>query len=308
MSDRPKEILQRYDAWERKADSCDFQWKLRLLQAHWRVEKGLRKKFDGGKARGAELAMPQAKETLANFLTPTIRTVVRREVDDPVRSRGKVYKKPRIYNHLLSSQPLSFNLFGELAEDYDLASCVLGDMTAGRVARVTAVEFEWSPGRRDHRYTGDGSAFDVYVKYDGSAGDRGFLGIEMKYHENLKDSTNNYRPRYDEVAADMGCFQESSLSRLQQAGPLQQMWRDHLLTGAHRKVDGFDDACFVMIYPELNIACSSAVDAYRGCLTNSDTFEAWTLESFVACLNRHTDAEWVRLFHDRYLDMSRLPL
>ena len=45
------------------------------------------------------------------------------------------------------AQPLAFNLFGELSENLDLASAVLGDMTDGRVTRVDAVEFEWSPGR-----------------------------------------------------------------------------------------------------------------------------------------------------------------
>lgn len=34
-------------------------------------------------------------------------------------------------------------------------------------------------------------------------------------------------------------------------------------------------------------------------------FVAWTLEDFVACLARYTDAEWVRLFHERYLDDER---
>ena len=33
---------------------------------------------------------------------------------------------------------------------------------------------------------------------------------------------------------------------------------------------GFADACFVMVYPELNTACSRATDAYKGCLRSSD--------------------------------------
>ena len=308
MNIRPKEILERYDAWERRTDVCDFQWKLRLLQSHWRVQRDLPNAFHHGKRRGAELAMPEAQQTLVNYLTPTIRTVVRREVDGRDRSQGKLFKEPRIYNHLLSSQPLSFNLFGELAEDHELASCVLREMTGGRLARVTAIKFEWSPGRSNERYTNDGSAFDVYVKYEGPAGEPGFLGIEVKYHENLKSSTKDYRLRYDEVAAEMGCFREASLPTLRQAGPLQQMWRDHLLSGSHRKSDGFADACFVMVYPELNTACSRAIDAYKGCLRSSDTFDAWTLENFVTCLAQHTEAEWVGLFRDRYLDLSRLPL
>ena len=81
-SDRPKDILQRYDVWEPKTDQCDYQWKLRLLQSHWRAKKGLPMKYDMkyDKARGAELPIPEAKETLNNYLTQTIREVVEREV------------------------------------------------------------------------------------------------------------------------------------------------------------------------------------------------------------------------------------
>ena len=305
---RPKETLQRYYAWEPRTDLYDYQWRLRLLQSHWRSEKRLPMRIFRGEKRGAEIAIPEAQTSLVNYLTPTIQAVVRREVDDPIRSRGKVYNKPRIYNHLLSSQPLSFNLFGELAEDHKMASRVLGETTKGLVAKVTAIEFEWSPGRGDRRYTNDKSAFDVYVKYEGHRGEQCFFGFELKYHENLKETTNNYRARYDEISHEMGCFRQVSLSKLRHAGPLQQMWRDHLLAGSHQIVDGFHDGRFVVVYPEINFACSSAIRSYRGCLRDSNSFDAWTLESFVECLKRHTDAEWVQLFHHRYLDMSRLPL
>ena len=307
MDDRTRDILQQYDAWEPRTDKDDYRWKLRLLQSHWRCQRGLKQGFSNGKIRGAELAMPEAKETLANYLTRTIRTVVRREVDDEIRSRGKIYTRPRIYNHLLSSQPLSFNLFGELSEDYNLASCVLREMTGCRIRKVTAIEFEWSPGRGDVRYTGDKSAFDVYVRYDGDSGRQGFLGIEFKYHEDLKNMDDRYRPRYDEVAADMRCFREELLCTLRKPGPLQQMWRDHLLVGSHGMVDCFDEACFVFVYPEINTACSRALECYRSCLRECDTFDAWTLDEFVCCLSRHTDAEWVTMFHDRYLNLNRLP-
>ena len=167
-------------------------------------------------------------------------------------------------------------------------------------------------GARRPRYTCDKTAFDVYVTYQNATGQCGFLGIEVKYHENLKDSKNYYRPRYDEIAVEMGCFHKEHLDTLRQArrqkvNGLQQMWRDHLLMGAHRKEDGFADACSVLLYPAVNTACEAAVADYRHCLSDACTFEAWTLEAFVACLRQHTDAEWVRLFCDRYLDLSRLP-
>jgi len=58
-SDRPENVLRRYDAWEPRTDQYDYQWKLRLLQSHWRAEQELPVKYDGGKVRGAELCMPE---------------------------------------------------------------------------------------------------------------------------------------------------------------------------------------------------------------------------------------------------------
>jgi len=250
--------------------------------------------------------MPEAQETLANYLTPTIREVVRKEVEDPIRAQGKLYGRPRIYDNLLSSQPLCFNLFGELTFDLDLATRALGDMTAGRIGRIVAIDFEYSPGRGDERYTGDRSAFDVYVRYETASGGRGFVGIEVKYHEGLDDPVADHRPRYDQVGAEMKCFYVEQLPRLRER-PLQQVWRDHLLVGAHQLVDGFDDAFFAFLYPEGNTACSNAVEQYGQCLSDSSSFQGWTLERLVACLKTHSSAQWIQDFHHRYLDFSQLP-
>ena len=241
------------------------------------------------------------------FLTPRIRQVFRDEVLDPAKSRGKFYAKPRIFNHLLSSQPLCFNLFGELRDDLELASRAFAKMTQGRVAEVTGIKFEWSPGRGDDRYTGDKSAFDVYVEFRNANDDHGFLGIEVKYHENLKSKKNEWREQYDQVAARMQCFRADALPRFKKTGPLQQMWRDHLLVGAHARMDTFDDAAFVFLYPDANTACVAAVGAYQAGLTDRRTFLPWTLDAFVACLTSLTDAQWVRQFHTRYLGFNRLP-
>ncbi len=306
MGDRPEEVLRRYHAWEPNTDKLDFQWQARLCQSMWREARGLAPGEDHGKMRGARLRMPEAKQTLANYLTPNIREVVRSEVQDPVRARGSLYGEPRIYNNLLSSQPLCFNLFGELSLDLSLATRALRAFTDGRVHRVIAIDFEFSPGRGDDRYTGDRSAFDVYVRYETAAGGRGFVGIEVKYHEGLQDSVATHRPRYDEVADLMGCFDLAAAARLR-AKPLQQVWRDHLLVGAHHHVDGFDDAFFAFLYPEGNTACVSAVGAYAGCLTDARSFQGWTLEGLVGALQAVSSASWLAEFHDRYLDVGRLP-
>jgi hypothetical protein len=251
--------------------------------------------------------MPAAEIDLTNYLTDTIRAVVRREVLDPARSRDKLFGRPRIWNDLLSSQPLCFNLFGELQADLALARRMFISLLPDRIADVTAIEFEHSPGRGDPRYTGDRSAFDVFVEVTTPAGQRGFIGIEVKYHEDLHDPPTPHRERYDEIAATMNAFRSDSSKRLQQK-PLQQIWRDHLLAGSllHDGTHEYADGLFVFLYPRLNTACVDAVAAYRRCLSDERLFAAWTLEDVVAASKAAGAGAWIDELADRYLAFDKI--
>ena len=228
--------------------------------------------------------------------------VVRREVLDSERSRGKLFARPRIFDDLLSSQPLCFNLFGELATDLNLASRTFALLTDGRIARVTSLGFEHSPGRGDACYTGDRSAFDVFVEYRAQQEKSGFVGVEVKYHEDLGDPAARHRERYDELALQCGWWREES-GALLRAKPLQQMWRDHLLAaallGAH--ADRYDEGFFAFCSPRENVACARAVEAYRACVASDDCLAAWTLEDVVAAASAAGAAAWIDSVRQRYL-------
>ena len=303
------EIAREYQAYE-AIDSSEFRRKVRVLQSMWRESKGYgvgthRTPRHGSRPLGSRLEEPRASAELLNYLTPTIRQVVRDEVLDEKKSRGKMYARPRIFDDLLSSQPLSFNLFGELKRNLDLAKFVFRDLLGSRVSEVTGIEFEYSPGRGNSRYTGDRTAFDVYVAFQGATGGRAFVGIEVKYHEDLRGRTAPHRERYSDIAKQMDCFKEEYLDQLRK-NPLQQLWRDHLLAGALRKADGFRDGLFAVLYPKDNLACAGAVSRYRECLSDTATFQDWTLEEFTKSVKNHATADWIDAFVDRYLDCSKL--
>ena len=103
----------------------------------------------------------------------------------------------------------------------------------------------------------------------------------------------------------MDCFSQDNLGQLRK-NPLQQLWRDHLLAGILRKVDGFGDGLFAVVYPKDNLACARAVSRYRECLSNTATFEDWTLEEFTAVIKKHAASDWIDASIDRYLDFSKL--
>jgi len=302
------EVAARYHALE-ETDKGSFQRRARILQSMWREERGYpmgeHRTRDRVRPLGSRLAMPWAEETLSNYLTENVREVVRQEVLDPNKSRGKLYGRPRIFNDLLSSQPMAFNIFGELKQDLPLATSVLGTMTDGRIAEVTGIEFEFSPGRGDERYTGDRSAFDVYLTYVTPSGRTGFVGIEVKYHENLQGKAARHRDRYDEVAAAMGCFRQEALPLLK-IQPLQQIWRDHLLAGSLLTSGAFDDGFFVFLHPERNQYCGQAVQKYMECLSESRSFNHWTIEDLCSSVKSHTQKEWITIFVDRYFGFEKI--
>ncbi len=240
--------------------------------------------------------MPFARESLANYFTEGVRSLVRAEVEKP----EKLYRAPRIYDDLLSSQPLCFNLFGELALDHELASRAVGRLL-GKQAKVTAIEFEHSPGRWNPRFTNDGSAFDVFIAYE-ARGAPGFLGVEVKYVEDLDGDEAAHRRRYDELAEAMDIFDPVELSRLGRR-PLEQFWRDHLLACSMLldQDSGFHEGQFVVLYPEANTVVADAVSAYRACLLDQRTFTTWTLEALLDALDEVSAGGWVCEVRQRYM-------
>lgn len=276
-----------------------FQRRCRLQQALWREAMGIpigRK--PNGDPLGSRIAMPRAKELLENYLTPTIRDVVRAEVMDGERGAGKLYGEPRIYDNLLSSQPLCFNLFGELQRDLDLASRFFRRRCPDRIDRVSGIQFEHSPGRRDPRYTGDRSAFDVFVEYVSRSGRRGFLGIEVKYHEALTDAPASHRDRYDELARACGWWHHDRLEGLR-LKPLQQIWRDHLLAASLVVSGDFDEGAFIFLAPRENAPCTSAVAAFQKHVLADGVFSAWNLEDVISDLAA-SESEWAASLAGRY--------
>ena len=171
------------NAWQRRA---------RLHQSLWRQAQQMPAGMHNAKPLGSRLNPLDAEPpTLANYLSPQAKRQVQAAVREAATT-GALLARPRLWVDLLSSQPLCFNLFGPLAEDPALATTTL-QMIWPNIQKITRIRFEWSPGRGAERYTGNRSAFDIFVEYDGPRG-RSFLAIEVKYHEDLTGTPAADRP------------------------------------------------------------------------------------------------------------------
>lgn len=278
----------------------EWQRRARVAQSLWRQRNGFEAGLHRGRPLGSRLREAEGlPPRMASYMTENIRVAVRHALS--TRQSGALFAEPRLWTDLLSSQPLCFNLFGELAADLELATRVLGSLLGERAGVVESIRFEWSPGRGDPKYLANKSAFDVFVTYRGSRG-RGFLALEVKYHEDLRGKAATASERYRTLARMHGLFSEKVFDRLERP-PLQQLWLDHLLALQMLSVDGhhWQDGVFVVLHPARNQRCADAVAAYRGLMSETATFDAITLERLLEVLAHETDRHWVAEVNDRYI-------
>ncbi len=311
MTKPTKEERKKHNAYY--PSDTEFSALARLLQSKWREKKS----YEPLKL-GNFLDVDFAKETRANFLTEKIKELVTSEIKK-AKKEGALIGEPRIWNNLLSSQPLCFNLFGELHYDIDKATTFFKKLFPGRVSTVERILFEHSPGRRNIEYTGDSSAFDVFVEYLNHKNEKCFIGIEVKYAESLKEETpqkanenfRNHETEYKRLTTEE-CFIPNAINYLQKV-PLSQIWRDHLLSISmlkHSRND-YSEGFFVFLFPERNTQCQEGVNAYQKYLLADNKDKSKTgfypehLETFInALIETYKDVpdnDWTKELKQRYL-------
>ncbi|MEP7055785.1 MAG: hypothetical protein ABI912_11105 [Actinomycetota bacterium] len=278
-----------------------WQRHARRLQSDWRELQGLAPGLHLGQSLASRLELEDGRPpALRNYMTEAAKSQVLAAVAAAPAS-GALLSRPRLWVDLLSSQPLCFNAFGDLAVDLALATRVLRRVLPDDVETVEQVAFEYSPGRSDYaRYTGSRSAFDIFVVATGRRG-RGFLGIEVKYAENMSVSRAEDRG-HRLLAEATDVFRLERLDELERP-PLQQLWLDHLLALRMVQVDPdqWRWGKFITLYPTGNIRCDRIVTRYRECIRDESTFSIVTLEHFTEALLAEAPGPWPQELRRRYL-------
>src|SRR5699024_3230973 len=114
----PIEELKKNNAY-RESDTA-FQAHARLLQSKWRTWKG----YDMSKLKGEDIGNridTSFREKGVNFLTTNISKVVDTALQLGSKDHAMIMMDC-LRSNLLSSQPLCFNLFGEMSFNSDLAT------------------------------------------------------------------------------------------------------------------------------------------------------------------------------------------
>lgn len=293
----------------------------RYLQTIWRESQGLPVRKKEGQPN-SEVYGNYTSDPHGNFMTPYIQKLVEEELAD---KGDRLIDEKRMRDNLLSSQPLCFNLFGELKRDSGKALKFFNIIYRDCFSSIDNIVFEHNPARRDPRLTGDRSAFDVFVEYTSRDGKKGFIGIEVKYSETLRegadtvqdilnkqfcDEPRTRKARYEELSE--GLFKREDFKLLETL-PYFQIWRDHLLAVSMCKAfsDKYDEGFFMFLSPRTNIQCRKAVTGYKNLLRVKDRlashFDIRWLEDFIDTLNTVCNEDWSREMGYRYLGRKPKP-
>lgn len=311
----PIELLKRYHVHQPHDDRLKAC--ARLLQALWLAARdipiGVHSSRAGHARRLGSRLSPSATMAGRNFQTPAIAQLAHQVI--AYREPGAFLDPERTLGNALSSTGVCLNLMGVLAQDLDLAARVLRRLLPEQdIDTVTMVRFEHSPGRREPTLTNDRSAHDCCVWFTRKRRSRhpervGVLCIEMKYSEDLYDSTPCEPGRYDDLAEASGLFKEPFHAALR-INPLQQLFREHLLAQAAVMRGDWPSAVFVSVAPAVHYRMLRQAELYSAFLQppleGQVPFRHLTLDSIVDAIGMCGAPGAAAALFDRYLDWRKV--
>lgn len=295
-----------------------FTKRARLLQSMYRVEIGEEEGFgptraskrkygnmiSGGEVSGKNFLM---KETFEY-------------AQDRVKSKKKEKRNEetidefRLFNNLLSSQPMAFNLFHPLMLllKHDPAKVTLAMRSVFKnipVFEVTEIGLEFIPTPIE-KYTKDKSAMDAYIKFVDRKGSKHIIAIETKYTDVLGVNEASHCEEQKQMLIDTGLF-KAEFEELLKEGKvkLTQIYRNLLLTEKYRIVEKFQDSYSVVLSPKEHPSTEKEICSVTKYLKPEYAYKlsAVTLEDFVDAMIQYLPESYARVyekFRRRYLEFE----
>ncbi|WP_375335581.1 hypothetical protein [Aeromicrobium sp. S22] len=280
-------------------ETSDNRWQagLRLQQTWWRqtIAGQPAGPATGQPGRLVGSMLPLDVSLDVNLMTPAARAAFHRANSDS-KGRPGMIQEDRLRRNALSSQPLCFNLFGHLASDPASILPWIREID-DQASIVDDIRIEWAPSTG----TFSGSAFDAFVEYTTGTGERGFVGVECKYHEDLKATLRKPAAQKFLERTSSQWWQPDAASHLDKNG-LRQLWFNQLLTQATIEIEAYDRAFGVVVACDEDQAARVATAKVQEQLVNPAGLSFHSIQSIVEAVDGHDD--WRRTFSERYTDFS----
>ena len=257
-----------------------------------------------------------------NFLTEYAFNHAKDRVEH--KKKYETIEGDRLFNNLLSSQPMAFNLFCPLRqmrkESPETATKVIKAALPGYpIHIVTEVELEFIP-ENHMELTGDKSAMDAIIRFEDEHGKEGFIAIETKYSENLgtnvaydrdKDGKKIPRAKSIEAVKELQCFKlEEERLIIEGKKGLTQIYRNFLLSETYGLDEGLQSYSIILA-PEKHPSTDDEFKSLHNELRDEykDKIKNIYLEEFVnnivsVCPEAYKSV--FERFYDRYLNFDKL--
>jgi hypothetical protein len=284
-----------------------FRQRMRFHQGWWRA-------FVLAQSQGRNPAQPEnaeegvcntitgGRESGVNFLTSNASKALLASLS--ARNKGSVglINEDRVFNNLLSSQPLCFNFFAELACDTIFAAEVLKHWIPD-LASVGDVQFEYGP---PERYTNDNSAFDVAFFYTKLDGKKGILGLECKYTDDFSKQEYD-KPEYREYFAGNATFTRPYEEYIRPE--FNQLFRNQLLGEAMKRHEKVAEVVTGLFCHQLDERALKIAGGFQGMLAiGPAAFKMVTYSDFISVIQKMDltieRREWSMMLWARYCSLQ----
>ncbi len=300
---------------QHKGDS-EFVAKCRLLQSIYRVEIG---EDEGYIQRGSKRYfygnyIMNGDKTGKNFLEDYIFDYAKKRVNN--RKHYETINEERLFNNLLSSQPMAFNLFCPLEEmrkeDESSATDILrAALPDYNINKVTKIDLEFIPDNFKE-LTNDLTAMDAIIEFTDNDGIPSFIAIETKYSENLgvNEASDKGKTKAIETIKSLRIFQSEIENRItSEKVALTQIYRNFLLSETYG-IDQNKKAYSIVLAPKENLTTANEVNSLKNELKEEYKYKISSvyLKDFVLKLIEKSQGKYqatFRAFYDRYLNFEK---
>ena len=279
-----------------------FRRQMRLHQSWYRHEV-LGVPYGAGPKKSDEtyygnMLTGNSAEAGLNFLTPEIHGLAKKRIAE----RSGAVEPFRLLRNMLSSQPMCFNLLGQVALDLELGTLLVRALWGTHIERVTAVRFEWAPAPRGE-FLNDRTAFDALIEYESHTGP-GFVGVETKLAEPFSPGEYD-RDEYRRWMPPDGPWRPDAHPACSKRR-YNQLWRDHLLAWAllSHSASEYVQGCLTVVHHPEDSQCHSTIGGYRELLQGEGTFQSFDLGQLVSAWRSYLP-EWADKFEERYLALGK---
>ena len=248
---------------------------------------------------GSRVPLDYGRTTGAGFVSPAALAAARARTSFVEREQS--FDHQRLWADLLSSEALSFNLFGDLGADIGRADRAVHRWWPDTPGTVRDIRFAHSPGRLDPSYLNSLRDFDAAFVLDTGGGTRAVVAVDVKFFERNKIE----QPKPSNAARIMEVCERSDaftpeVRRLLGRTDLAVLWLEHLLLHSMLQHESREWTWgrYVVVHPADNPDVVDLLARYRGYLADDSTFATMTVEDLLA--SRALPAATTKALRDRY--------